>query len=258
MTTMTVTDRVRSGAIAFYELMPPGIDGDRVLHGFEMTVARNDKLRKCSYDSLEAAALDCARLGMWPGPEGHMYLVPYGRTCTPIVGYKGLIALMKRAGGVTRVEARLIHDADEFAMMLGTDPRIDHLPAKGDRGPVIGAYAVAWFVDGSVQFEHMSADEIESIRARSKAANSGPWVTDTGEMYRKTVVRRLAKYVSADSALGHAFTLNDRAHGLAPVKRPVTGGPRPRLIDAAARYSEPIGPDEAADIEAAERQEGLL
>jgi hypothetical protein len=39
----------------------------------------------------------------------------------------------------------------------------------------------------------MTSDDVEEIRARSKAANEGPWVTDWGEMAKKTVLRRLLK-----------------------------------------------------------------
>jgi recombination protein RecT len=40
----------------------------------------------------------------------------------------------------------------------------------------------------------MTQREIQDVRSRSKAAQNGPWVTDFGEMARKTVVRRAAKY----------------------------------------------------------------
>ena len=54
---------------------------------------------------------------------------------------------------------------------------------------------VAKLKDGGHAIEVMSYDEIEAVRSRSKAAKSGPWVTDWEEMARKTVVRRGSKYL---------------------------------------------------------------
>jgi len=41
----------------------------------------------------------------------------------------------------------------------------------------------------------MTKDEVTKIRHRSKAANNGPWVTDFDEMGKKTVFRRLSKWL---------------------------------------------------------------
>jgi hypothetical protein len=45
----------------------------------------------------------------------------------------------------------------------------------------------------------MSRDEIEAVRKRSRAANAGPWVTDWNEMAKKTVFRRLSKWIPLSS-----------------------------------------------------------
>jgi hypothetical protein len=49
--------------------------------------------------------------------------------------------------------------------------------------------------DGNKTFTFMTDEEIEAIRSRSRAKDSGPWVTDPGEMYRKSVTRRHCKYL---------------------------------------------------------------
>jgi recombination protein RecT len=59
--------------------------------------------------------------------------------------------------------------------------------------------------DGGVQFEVMSRSEIDGIRSRSKSSGSGPWVTDYPEMARKTVLRRLCKYLPMSSELASAM-----------------------------------------------------
>jgi recombination protein RecT len=39
----------------------------------------------------------------------------------------------------------------------------------------------------------MTKDEVDAIRKRSRSGSSGPWVTDYGEMAKKTSLRRLCK-----------------------------------------------------------------
>jgi hypothetical protein len=51
----------------------------------------------------------------------------------------------------------------------------------------------------------MTKAEVDAIRKRSRAGSSGPWVTDYAEMARKTVVRRLAKYLPLSVELADAI-----------------------------------------------------
>jgi recombination protein RecT len=100
------------------------------------------------------------------------------------------------------LEAFLVHENDEFDYELGYEPVLRHKPPRlgSDRGEVLGAYAVARHVDGRKWLDVMSRDEIEKVRAVSRAATSeyGPWVNHWGEMARKTVARRLFKQLPLD------------------------------------------------------------
>jgi recombination protein RecT len=72
-------------------------------------------------------------------------------------------------------------------------------------------YAVAKLSGGGVQFEVMSKAQVDSIRRRSKSGNSGPWVSDYVEMARKTVVRRLFKYLPVSVELVKALEIQAAA-----------------------------------------------
>ncbi len=173
-------------------------------------------LRDCDPYSLIAAVMTASQLGLEIGINGQAYLVAYGREVTLIPGYRGLITLAIQSGVVNSIEARAVHEKDRFTFCYGTAPDIQHDPEwLEDPGDVVAVYAVARLAGGLV-FDVMSKREVDSIRARSKAGKYGPWQDDYEEMARKTVVRRLCKYLpmSVDKAqkFSAALELDDAAN----------------------------------------------
>jgi recombinational DNA repair protein RecT len=55
----------------------------------------------------------------------------------------------------------------------------------------------------------MSRAEVEGIRARSKAGAKGPWVTDWSEMAKKTIFRRLSKWLPLSAEIQDGRTIQD-------------------------------------------------
>jgi recombination protein RecT len=154
-------------------------------------------------------------LGVEPnGPLGEGYLVPYknkGRyEAQLIIGYRGLINLARRSGMVSEIYAHCVYENDTFEIELGTDPHIKHRPALSDRGDMIGAYAVYSTTEGSKDFEYMSKEEIDRIRASSRAGNNGPWVQWYEEMARKTVIRRLSKRMPMSVEMAQAVEIDNK------------------------------------------------
>ena len=72
-------------------------------------------------------------------------------------------------------------------------------------------YAVANLKNGGIQFEVMSRSEIEAIRKQSKAGTSGPWVNHWDEMAKKTVIRRLFKYLPVSIEAARAVEVDEKA-----------------------------------------------
>lgn len=92
------------------------------------------------------------------------------------------------------LRAEIVYENDDFAYEMGDDPKIIHRPKVfGDRGNIVGAYAIATDQDGNKYRETMTVDELEKVRASSKNPQGGAWATWTTEMYRKTVAKRLFK-----------------------------------------------------------------
>jgi recombination protein RecT len=179
--------------------LPEHLNPQKMARVVITAVTRTPKLLECRPETVMNAVIEASQLGlMVDGVLGHGYLVPYKTTCVFIPGYKGLLDLARRSGEIAWVNARVVYQNDEFDFGFGMEPRLNHTPARSlgkEPGPMIAAYGIAKYKDGEFHFEVMYKDDIEAIRKRSRAGNDGPWVTDYEEMARKTVIRRLCKYL---------------------------------------------------------------
>ncbi|WP_051296657.1 recombination protein RecT [Anaeroarcus burkinensis] len=191
----TVQDYLRRMGPEIAKALPKHMDADRMARIALTTIRTTPKLLECRIESLMAGIMQAAQLGLEPGQLGHCYLIPYGNQATFIIGYKGMIDLARRSGNIKSIYTHCVYQNDEFSYQYGLNQDLHHVPAEEERGSFKGAYAVAHFVDGGYQFEYMTAAEIEKRRNRSKAANSGPWVTDFEEMAMKTVLRHMWKFL---------------------------------------------------------------
>lgn len=188
------------------------------------------KLQQCDPLSFIGAVIQCAQLGLEPGNAlGHAYILPFekrrkvegqwttvGVEAQVIIGYRGMIDLARRSGQVLSLDARAVYQGDKFKPVLGLNPTIEHEPDwqnpnRVDPKKLTFVYAVAKLKDGGSQFDVMSRAEIDSIRARSKSKDDGPWVTDYAAMAIKTVVRRLFKFLPVSIEIQHAVSLDERA-----------------------------------------------
>lgn len=201
--------------------LPKTLTADRLIRIVLTECRKTPELRRCNQASFFGAVLQCAQLGLEPGSAlGHCYLLPYGNgkakdglpNCQLIIGYRGMIDLARRSGQIVSINAYCVHEKDEFIYELGLHPDIKHRPsAMANRGPVTFVYAVAQLQGGGVQFEVMSRAEIEAVRSQSKAGTRGPWVTHWEEMARKTVVRRLFKYLPVSTEALRAVEVDEKS-----------------------------------------------
>jgi hypothetical protein len=70
---------------------------------------------------------------------------------------------------------------------------------------VIAYYAAASFTTGGSGFVVLSPDDVEAIRARSRAKDAGPWTTDYDAMAKKTCIRQLFKLLPKSTELARAL-----------------------------------------------------
>lgn len=249
--------------------LPKHMTADRLARIALTEVRKVPALGRCDQASFLGAIMQCAQLGLEPGGAlGHAYLLPFqnrkkGITEVQfIVGYRGMIDLARRSGQILSLEARAVYAADRFHVALGLNPDLTHEPdwEADDRGPLRFVYAVAKLKDGGTQFEVMSRAEIERVRAKSKAGQEGPWVDHYEEMAKKTVIRRLFKYLPVSIELASAVEQDERVDLDMPQDNPL----HPVTVDAdtgeitggAPPPPDPSQDDFVADMEATERAGG--
>ncbi len=182
--------------------LPSVLTGERFGRMVLTAMSTNPQLAQCTPNSFLGAMMQAAQLGVEPNtPLGQAYLIPYrnhGRLeCQFQLGYKGLIDLAYRSGEITDISAHEVHENDTFEYELGLTPKLKHVPALHDRGPVILYYAVFHTKSGGYGFEVMSDEDIrDHMKKFSKAANSSfsPWSSNFDEMAKKTVIKRVLKY----------------------------------------------------------------
>jgi len=212
-------------------ILPSICPPDRFARVCLTALTRTPKLAECTQASLFRCLLDLAATGLEPdGRRAH--LIPYGKECTLIIDYKGLVELIRRSGEVTSLRAETVCAADKFEWVNG---EIKHqVDWRQDRGEVQAVYAVAIMRSGETQSATMTKAEVEAIRKRSRAGQSGPWVSDWSEMAKKTAVRRLSKMLPLSSEIAQALEKDDDSpadlragRGQAPGDLPIFEMPAP-------------------------------
>lgn len=171
-------------------------------------LSKNAYLQKATPNSLLTSVLNIAQVGLTLNPIMKLaYLVPRfingNVECCLEPSYQGLVKLLTDSGSVNNVYAHLIYENDIFEQILGTENTIVHKPKLGNRGNAIGVYGVAVLANGGKQTEVMDIEEVNEIRASSESyksfkagkVSSCIWESWYDEMARKTVIKRLVKYL---------------------------------------------------------------
>lgn len=191
--------------------LPKHITPDRMLRIALTEARKTPKLLECNQASFLGAVIQASQLGLEPGGAlGQCYLIPYGQEVNFQVGYRGMLSLAMRSEAVSHVSARAVHEGDVFEWELGLNEQLVHKPCS-QPGALTHVYCVVFLKNGCKMFDVMNLDEIEKIQKSSKAGNSGPWKTHFEEMAKKTVIRRLFKYMPVSVELSTAVGLDELA-----------------------------------------------
>ncbi|OHB99883.1 MAG: hypothetical protein A2Z57_11205 [Planctomycetes bacterium RIFCSPHIGHO2_12_39_6] len=171
-------------------------------------LSKNAYLAGADQNSIIQAVLNIAQVGLTLNPVSKLaYLVPRRQgqlvVCCLEPSYQGLVKLLTDTGSVKNIYAYVIFENDIFEQTLGTSTEIIHKPKLKDKGEIVGVYAVAILNDNRKQIEVMNKEDINEIRDMSESykafekgnTKSCVWVDFYDEMARKTVIKRLCKYL---------------------------------------------------------------
>lgn len=191
--------------------LPKHMDADRMARLALTVVRRTPKLAECTPASFAGALLTASALGLEPGVNDEVYLVPYGRECQLIIGFKGMTKLFYQHPMAKHIDAQVVYEHDEFDYQYGTNPYLAHKPARGDRGAVECYYAVASLSNGATAFVVLSPEDVKALRQgkvgpdpRFKAGDPMHW------MERKTAIRQLVKILPKSTTLAAAAEADER------------------------------------------------
>lgn len=245
-TSNDVRSLVVSAESKLREVAPQWLSVERLTRLALAARSRNPALAECTADSFVLFCMRCAETGLEPIGAGGAWPVPYRnkngtREVQFIPDWRGLIFLAKKSGQIKHAYGDVVHENDVIEYQKGDDPKLLHRPALKSRGEVIGAYCVAVLPDDTKHIEYMPCEELEAIRARSKAKDSGPWQTDTNAMYIKTVVRRALKPFAASPQMQTAIHLDNMAVGLdLASERPPISMPKIKNVTPAHEPAEEV------------------
>lgn len=204
------------------------VDVDKIIQVAYMTFSRTKSLMECSAISVVRCVMLGAQLGLAiDGISNDAHMVAYYNRDIGMkeaqfqLGYRGMIKLMKRHGGVTDIQARAVYKHDSFKCTYGLNGTLEHEPnwtVEQKNEDILGFYAIAFFKDAPAVYEFIPKAEVDKIKGRTKSKDndgkiysSSPWVTDYTEMGRKTAIKRLYKYLANDSTLNKAIQWDHQA-----------------------------------------------
>jgi len=127
---------------------------------------------------------------------------------------QGLMKKARNSGEISSITAELVYDKDSFSYNPATDDVPEHKPDWfGERGTPIGVYAVVKLKDGTKVVEIMNKAQVMAIASDSK--NSYQYDPAKGKHYRewwrKTIIRRVCKYIPSSSDKESGESLYDLA-----------------------------------------------
>ena len=234
-------------------VMPKHMSSERLYQLAVSTINQTPKLAECDSASLLSCVMKCSALGLEPSAVdglGRAYILPFknhGRMqATFIIGYKGLIDLARRSGQLVSIHAQAVYQGDEFDFWEDEDGQhfkfrpnrtVEHKPEN-----LTDVYVTARLVSGGKVFEHMTKEEVDAIRRRSKSADNGPWVTDYEAMALKTVIRRSARYLPMSTETQQAIAADETTPDYSGVLSPIIEQPVPVSVEPVDKPEPEFGP----------------
>lgn len=188
--------------------LPGHITPEKFVRTAQTAIALTRNIEKAKPQALLVAVSKAAADGLILDGREAALVIDYQGDVQYRPMMRGLLKLAYNSGMVKSISVQIVRDGDDFEYLLGDEERITHkIDFKKKRGEPYAVYAVATLADGAIMREVMTVEQVNAIRDRSDAyrafragkIKSTPWSTDWEEMARKTVFRRLSKYLPSST-----------------------------------------------------------
>ena len=204
------------------DAMPSGFNETRFIQNCMTVLQDTYNIEKCEPLSVARTLLKGAFLGLDFFMK-ECYAIPYKNELQFQTDYKGEKKLVKKYSvrPIKDTYAKLVRQGDVFEEeIINGQQSVNFKPKPFNDGEILGAFAVVLYEDGGMEYETMSTSEIENIKEKfsQKSYKTGEfskaWRETPGEMYKKTVLRRVLKTVTKEfESVDQAKTF-DEASGM--------------------------------------------
>lgn len=199
--------------------LPKHMTADRMARLALTAFSSNAALQECTPKSIAASIMTAGQLGLEPGVNGAGFLIPYGKTCTFVPGWKGLVDLVSRSGRGT-VYTGVIFNDQRYTYVDGAkrDLVIHNQTELDAPEDITHAYAIGLVKDAVMPIiELWSVGKIKKHRDKYNKVGSKHYSFRDWEMYcRKVPLMQVLKYMPASIELANAIDISnasDMGHG---------------------------------------------
>lgn len=206
----TLRDRLDQMTPEFKKALPGHITAERFVRTAQTAIALTRNIDKVKNpQSLLAACTKAAADGLILDGREAALVIDYNGDAQYRPMVRGLLKLAYQSGQIKSLVVESVCQGDKFdySPSRADKPIIHKIDYSKERGEPYVVYAQATLKDGGVIFEVMTVKDVNRIRDRSDAyrafkagkIKSTPWESDWSEMARKTVFRRLSKYLPSST-----------------------------------------------------------
>lgn len=190
--------------------LPKHLNGDRMARLALTAFSTTPKLRECDMTSIAASIMTAGQLGLEPGVNGAGFLIPYGKTCTFVPGWKGLVDLVSRSGRGT-IYSGVIFKDQKYEFLDGSERKLTILNETDlyDAADITHAYAIGWVNGANMPvIELWRVSKIKLHRDKYNKVGSKHYSFRDWEMYcRKVPLLQVLKYMPCSIEVQNAIAV---------------------------------------------------
>lgn len=191
--------------------LPKHLTADRMSRLALTAFSTSEQLRNCDMKSIAASIMTAGQLGLEPGVNGAGYLIPYGKTCTFVPGWKGLVDLVARSGRGTVYTGVIFKDQSyTFTDGARRDLIIHNETDLEDPNDITHAFAIGWVKDAAMPvIELWRVSKITKHRDKYNKVGKKHYSFRDWEMYcRKVPLLQVLKYMPCSIEVANAVAVN--------------------------------------------------